>query len=92
MIKEKKPKSRFKKPVNVNKTIFNTLKIILTAGFGAIITMAVYFIITKGWEAFLAWWTGKWFALIAVVIIFAAVIVIWLITIIQSIRKVTENE
>lgn len=91
-MKNTKPTKHFKKPLNVNKIVFNSVKILFTAALVAILTMAIYYILHDGWQAFLDWWSGKWFCLIAVVLIVAVALGMWIWTLIKTIKKVTDNE
>ena len=52
----------------------------------------VYFIVTEGIQAFLDWWTGKWFALFFVVFVIGGSIALLLFDVIKTMKKVSEDE
>lgn len=92
MKKNNKPKSHYKKPINVNKTAFNTIKIVLTVIVFAIFVMAAYSIFTFGWNTFISWIIDKWGCLVLVVAIIAASLFMWIYSIVKDMKKVIENE
>ncbi|MCI1244464.1 MAG: hypothetical protein LKG11_00690 [Bacilli bacterium] len=68
-------KAKFKAPKNKGKIALGTIAIVTGAATVAICGIAGYYIATTGWDAVLAWFQGKWFAMIAVILIIAAFLV-----------------
>lgn len=88
----KKQKNNFKKPKNVNQAAYKTVKFLMTILALALIVLMVYFIAVDGIQAFLDWWTGKWFALFFVVFVIGGSISLWLYSVIKTMKKVSEDE
>lgn len=84
-------KKKFKKPTSVNQTALKTVKILATAASAAIITIIVFFIIKDGWQKFLAWFSGKWACLGAMIAVFVLTIALWGYEIVKTIRKVSDD-
>lgn len=87
-----KQKNNFKKPKNVNQAAYKTIKFLMTILSLALIVIMVYFIATNGIQAFLDWWTGKWFALFFVVFVIGGSIALWLFSVVKTMKKVSEDE
>lgn len=85
-------KGIYKKPKNVNKVVANTLKVVLTAAFVSILTICIYYIAKDGWEAFLAWFKGKYFCLFAMIFFFAGYIAFVIWRIIKIMKGTTKDE
>lgn len=91
-MKNNKPKAKFKKPIHFNKALLKTLQIVLTALTVAILTIVIYFIAVEGWQVVVDFLTGTWGCLFGMVIIFAATIIMWIISAVNIIRKVREDD
>ena len=88
----RKQKNNFKKPNNINQAAYKTVKFLMTILALTLIVIMVYFIATQGIQAFLDWWTGKWFALFFVVFVIGGSIALLLFDVIKTMKKVSDDE
>ena len=82
----------YKKPKNINQEAYKTVKFLMTILALTLIVIMVYFIATQGIQAFLDWWTGKWFALFFVVFVIGGSIALLLFDVIKTMKKVSDDE
>lgn len=85
-------KGIYKKPKDVNKVAINTLKIVLSAAFIAIITICIYYIAVDGWESFIAWFQGKYFCMFAMIFVVAGFIGFWIWRIFKIMKGTSKDE
>lgn len=85
-------KGIYKKPKNVNKVVLATTRIVLTVALLSILTICAYFIIVDGWEAFFAWFKGKYFCLWVIIILIVAVASWWIYLFIKKLKGTMEDE
>ncbi len=89
-----RPQAHFKKAKSNNKkTVIATIKIVLTFLAIAVFGMIFYFVATQGWEAVFAWFGGKWFCMVVMVVIAAGTLAMWLFTLVKSMKaRLGEDE
>lgn len=72
-------------------SLLTTIKILLAALCFAILMMFLVFVCTEGIEAVIAWFQGKWFCLVIVLVIFAATAILWLVGFVKKIRSFSND-
>ena len=85
-------KGIYKKPKNVNKVVLATTRIVLTVALLSILTICAYFIIVDGWEAFFAWFKGKYFCLCVIIILIVVVAAWWIYLFVKKLKGTMEDE
>lgn len=78
---------RYRKPVNFQKGALATARILLTCLAVAIVGIVSVYIAMNGWEAVAEWFAGRWFALIAAVIVISACLGLWAWSLYSYLRK-----
>lgn len=74
--------TKYRKPRKLNRVsiaLITTSSIVLVLSLAGILT---YYVITVGWEGIALWFTGKWFALtacIVIAVVFAIVAIVLLV-------------
>lgn len=87
-----KPRVHYKKPKKPKVIALTTIRIVLTFALLAIFGMVGYYVAVDGWESVIAWFSGKYFCMIAVILIFAATAAFWLLKLVNTIKGLNENE
>ncbi len=88
-----KPRAHFKKPKSNHKAVFATLRIVATFAALALFGIIFYFVATQGWEAVFAWFGGKYFCMVVMILIVALIMSMWLWSIVKMMKKrESENE
>ena len=85
-------KGIYKKQRDVNKVVLATVRIILTVTILSLLTICAYFIIKDGWEAFFAWFKGKYFCLWIMIAVFVGTAAWWIYLFIKKLRGTMEDE
>lgn len=85
-------KRLYKKKSNVSQAALATARILLTAFTLGIIGMVVFYVVTEGWEAVIAWFAGKWFAMVAVIGIAGGAVILWALYAFKLYKKLTEGD
>ena len=87
-----RPRAHYRKPKKAKNTALATIRIILTFATIALLAMVFYFAWKDGWESVFAWFGGKYFCLIVVVLFLAITAMCWIIEAIMKIRRLREDE
>lgn len=87
-----RPRAHYRKPKKAKNTALATIRIVLTFATIALLAMVFYFAWKDGWESVFAWFGGKYFCLIVIVIFVGLTAVIWLVDAIKRIRRLREDE
>lgn len=88
--KEKKP--HFLKQKNKNAKLINTLKILLTALVIALTGILLFCGIANGWDSVARFFRGSYFCMILVLLLIIATITVWIIAVVKSMKKVSNDE
>ncbi len=88
MRENKAIKKHYRKPLKVNKIALRTCQILFSAMFIALAGIIIYYGATRGWQALGEWFKSQWACMIAVILVIAATIAIWLYTLYKFIQKV----
>ena len=84
-------KRMYQQKRDFRKPVFATLRILLLAGLLAIVGMIGYYAATEGWQAVFAWFKGKWFCMVGVIVLFAATVAMWIAHFLKQARKLGEE-
>ena len=91
-MRNKKPRTYYKKPKANNKAIIATLKIVFTALVAAFIGMIGYYAATQGWEAVFGWFGGPYFCMTVIIVLIAGTIGMWLYSFVKMTSRFREDE
>ena len=91
-MRNRKPRTHYKKPRRARTTVLATIRIVLTASVVALLGMIFYFAWKDGWEAVFAWFGGKYACAIVIILAVAATIAMWLVSVVKQIRSISEDE
>lgn len=84
--------SMYKKPINVQKGFLKTVEILVSAAFLAIVGFLSYYIAKDGIQAVLAWFQGKWFCMVAMILIVAGSVCIWIFEIVKLMKRTGDSD
>ena len=87
-----RPQTHYKKPKKAKSTIIATVRIVLTFAALAIFGMVFFFAWRDGWEAVFAWFGGKYFCMVIMILLFAITAALWLWKLIVSMKRLREDE
>lgn len=88
----KSKQSHYKKPKSIKKNIVATIKILVTTAVIAVTAIVMYYGFTDGWQAVADWFSSKYACLIAVIILVAGFLAMWIISLAKTMKKVQDNE
>lgn len=91
-MKDTKPRATYKKPKQNQKALFATLKIVMSGAVLAFFGILFYYAATEGWESVFAWFGGKYFCLVVIVLLLAVTAGVWLWTIVKKIKGLNADE
>lgn len=82
----------YKKPKNIKKNVIATIKILATTLAVALIAIVMYYGCTDGWQAVIDWFSSKYACLFAIIGLIAGVLIMWVISLAKTMKKVQDNE
>jgi len=82
----------YKKPKSIKKNVVATVKILVTAATIALCAMVMYYGFTDGWQAVIDWFSSRYACLILIILLIAGVLVMWIISLAKTMKKVQDNE
>lgn len=82
----------YKKPKSVKKAIWFTIKVLLTVAVLAVAGIIVFNGVAYGWDSVTNFFKSSLACLIACVFLVAGAAIVWIISLVGNIKKVSEDE
>jgi len=82
----------FLKPGSKNVNLIKTIRILASALSVALLGILLFCGIANGWDSVARFFRGSYFCMILVALLIIGTIVLWILFIVDKVKKVTENE